>query len=86
MTRVARAMSWAEDRGRSRGLRGSSSIWLALWVLATGYRYVKKLAEPDPVIIRERIEPGEELVITHFAKGAEGPDPTVPAKKRRRRS
>lgn len=71
VTRFARSMAWAELRARNDGLRGASSGWLAIWVLLTGYRYLKRKAAPDPIVIRERLEPGEQLVITHYAKGAE---------------
>jgi hypothetical protein len=86
--RFAKVAAWAELRARTDGLRGSSSAWMAMWVLLTGYRYIKRKAAPDPVVIRERLEPGQQLVVTHFAKGAE--PPVVPtgrrARRRRRRS
>lgn len=84
VSRIARAMAWAEARGRDKGLRGASSTWLAIWVLATGYRYIKRLAAPDPVIVRERIRPGEQLLITHYAKGAEPDEPPTERRRRRR--
>jgi hypothetical protein len=69
--KFAKVAAWAELRARTDGLRGSSSAWMAIWVLLTGYRYLKRRAAPDPVIVREPLRPGEQLVITHYAKGAE---------------
>lgn len=79
----AKAAAWAELRARTDGLRGSSSTWMAIYVLLTGYRYLKKKAAPDPVVVRERLEPGQQLVITHYAKGTE--PRAVPGRRRRRR-
>ena len=83
--RFAKVAAWAELRARTDGLRGSSSAWMALWVLLTGYRYIKRKAAPDPVIVRERLEPGQQLIVTHFAKGAAPADPVASRRRRRRR-
>ena len=83
--RFAKVAAWAELRARTDGLRGSSSAWMAIWVLLTGYRYIKRKAAPDPVVIRERLEPGQQLVVTHFAKGAEPEGTAVGGSGRRRR-
>lgn len=83
--RFAKVAAWAELRARTDGLRGSSSAWMAVWVLLTGYRYIKRKAAPDPVVIRERLEPGQQLVVTHFAKGAAPDDPVASRRRRRRR-
>ena len=82
MSRVSSAMAWAELRGRDRGLRGSSSAWMAIWVLATGYRVLKRLTATEPVVVREILRPGEQLVVTHFDHGDE---PDEPVRRRRRR-
>lgn len=84
--RFAKVAAWAELRARTDGLRGSSSAWMAIWVLLTGYRYLKRKAAPDPVVIRERLEPGQQLVVTHFAKGAAPADPVASRRRRRRRT
>ena len=81
----AKVAAWAELRARTDGLRGSSSAWMAIWVLLTGYRYLKKKAGPDPVVVREALRPGEQLVITHYAKGAEPGTDTKTRLGRRRR-
>ncbi len=83
MRRLARSMAWAELRGRDKGLRGSSSIWLGIWVIATAYRYLQRWTSPDPVVVREVLQPGEQIVVTHFPKGSE-PAP-LPARSRRAR-
>ena len=82
--RFAKVAAWAELRARTDGLRGSSSAWMAIWVLLTGYRYLKRKAAPDPVVIRERLEPGQQLIVTHFAKGAAPADPVANRRRRRR--
>lgn len=83
--RIAKVAAWAEVRARTDGLRGSSSAWMAMWVLLTGYRFIKRRAEPDPVVVRERLEPGQQLIVTHFAKGAAPGDPVASPRRRRRR-
>lgn len=82
--RFAKVAAWAELRARTDGLRGSSSAWMAIWVLLTGYRYLKRKAAPDPVVVRERLEPGQQLIVTHFAKGAAPADPVASRRRRRR--
>ncbi|HEY1117213.1 MAG TPA: hypothetical protein VGE43_05885 [Acidimicrobiales bacterium] len=82
--RFAKVAAWAELRARTDGLRGSSSAWMAIWVLLTGYRYLKRKAAPDPVVVRERLEPGQQLIVTHFAKGAAPADPVAGRRRRRR--
>lgn len=81
--RVARMMAWGELRGRDRGLRGSSGAWLAIWVLAVAYRQVRKWAAEDPIVVREVLKPGQQLVVTHFEKGQA---PPLATSRRRRRS
>ena len=76
-------MAWGELRGRDRGLRGSSGAWLAIWVVAVAYRHLRKMAAREPTVIREELKPGQQLVITHFAKDAT-PGP-IPKKSRRSR-
>jgi hypothetical protein len=83
--RFAKVAAWAELRARTDGLRGSSSAWMAIWVLLTGYRYLKRKAAPDPVVVRERLEPGQQLIVTHFAEGAAPADPVASRRRRSRR-
>jgi hypothetical protein len=84
--RIARTMAAAELRGRDKGLRGASGAWLAVWVIAVSYRHLKKWTAPDPVVVRRRLEPGEQLVITHYAKGTEPPVPPKASRRQRRRA
>lgn len=72
-TRIATAIAWAELRGRDRGLKGPSSTWLAVWVAASGYRWIKRWAAEEPVVVREVLQPGQRLVVTHYAKDHEPP-------------
>lgn len=83
--RIARTMAAAELRGRDKGLRGSSGAWLAIWVLAVSYRHIRKWAAPDPVVVRRKLEPGQQLVITHYEKGTEPPLPPKPSRRQRRK-
>lgn len=73
MERLARTMAIAELRGRDKGLRGASGFWLAIWVVSVAYRYLRRWTTPEPVVVRETLLPGQQLVISHFAKGAEPP-------------
>lgn len=82
--RIAGAMAWAELRGRDRGLRGASGLWLGVWVVSVAYRHLRKMTGPDPVVIRETIRPGQQLVITHFPEDRP-PAPLAPAGSRRAR-
>lgn len=81
-----RSMAWAELRGRDRGLRGASSVWLAVWVVATAYRYAKRFTDTEPVVVREKLKPGQQLVITHYAKGAEPADARRLTRRQRRKA
>ena len=82
--RIARTMAWGELRGRDRGLRGSSSVWLAVWVVSVAYRYLRKMTAQEPTVIREKLEPGQQLVITHFDK-ADAPEAIAKKSRRSRR-
>lgn len=79
-------MAWGELRGRDRGLRGSSGVWLAVWVVTVAYRYLRKMAAPEPTVIREELQPGQQLVITHFAKDATPGDGSKPSRRSRRKA
>lgn len=85
MERLARTMAVAELRGRNKGLRGASGAWLAVWVISVAYRYLRKWAAPEPVVVRETLLPGQQLVISHFPKGAEPPEPARQPRGRRAR-
>jgi hypothetical protein len=83
--RLAAIMAWAELRGRDRGLRGASSAWLAIWVLTVAWRHLKEWTQPEPVVVRERLAPGQRLVITNYVKGTEPPEPETGRRRRRRK-
>lgn len=84
--RIATAIAWAEMRGRERGLRGSSSTWLAVWVAAAGYRWIKRVAAPEPVVVREVLHPGQRLVVTHYTKDQEPPPLSALSPRARKRA
>lgn len=79
-------MAWAELRGRDKGLRGASSIWLAIWVVSSAYRYLQRWTSPEPVVVREVLRPGEQLVVTHFPQGAEPAEPARLSRRARRKA
>lgn len=85
MERLAAIVAWAELRGRDRGLRGASSAWLAIWVLTVAWRHLKEWTQPEPVVVRERLAPGQRLVITNYVKGTEPPEPDTARRRRRRK-
>lgn len=85
MERLARTMAVAELRGRDKGLKGASGFWLAIWVLSVSYRYLRKWTSPEPVVVREALLPGQQLIISHFPKGAAPPEPPRGRKARRAR-
>ena len=86
MERFARLMAAAELRGRDKGLRGASGTWLAVWVLSISYRHLRKWMAPEPVVVREVLQPGQQLLVTHYPKGTEPPEPEpVPRSRRARR-
>lgn len=84
--RIARTMAAAELRGRDKGLRGASGAWLAVWVLAASYRHLRKWAAPEPVVVRRKLEPGQRLVITHYEKGTEPPEPVARSRRQRKKA
>lgn len=82
MAARALAGAWIQARARDRGLRGASGAWLAIWVLLTAGRWIRKWAAPEPVVAREVLRPGEQLVVTHYPKGTA---PVVEGRRGRRR-
>lgn len=86
MERLARLMAFAEARGRDKGLRGPSGAWLAVWVLTVSYRYLKKWAAEEPVVVREALLPGQQLVISHFLPGTEPPPEPSSSRRSRRKA
>ena len=86
MERLARLLAFAELRGRDKGLRGPSGAWLAVWVLTVSYRHLKKWAAEEPVVVREALLPGQQLVISHFRPGTEPPAPASTSRRSRRKA
>ncbi|MDZ7676463.1 MAG: hypothetical protein U5K30_15510 [Acidimicrobiales bacterium] len=78
-------MARAELRGRTQGLRGASSFWLAVWVLSFSYRHLKKMTAREEVVVREQLLPGQRLVVTHFEKGTE-PETETSCRRARRKA
>ncbi len=56
--------------GLARGL-GKSNAWLAIGVTAWALQTLKRFATKEPkVVFREKLKPGERLVISHLPPGA----------------
>ncbi len=85
MERLAGLIAAAELRGRDKGLRGASGAWLAVWVLTISFRHLRKWMAPEPVVVREVLLPGQQLVVTHYPKGTEPPEPGPAPRSRRAR-
>lgn len=86
MERLARLMAFAELRGRDKGLRGASGAWLAVWVLTVSYRHLKKWTAEEPVVVREALLPGQQLVVSHYLPGTEPPPPQSSSRRSRRKA
>jgi len=56
--------------GFKRGLGGGSQVWLAVGAVALGARLLQRMASPGkPVIVTERLTPGQALIIRHLRPG-----------------
>jgi len=67
---VDRAVRAGMRHGWRRGLVGGSQVWLAVGAAALGVRVLQRLASPGkPVIVTERLEPGESIVVRHLLPG-----------------
>jgi hypothetical protein len=55
-------------QARKRGVFGTSKAWTGVWVLLVAVRVVRRLTRnQEKVVLRERLEPGETLVIRAVA-------------------
>jgi hypothetical protein len=45
---------------------GGSQVWLAVGAAALGLRIIRFLAARGGVVVTERLNPGETLIIRHF--------------------
>jgi hypothetical protein len=58
--------------GIRRGVFGTSRPWLVVAILTTGARLVRRLvAKEEDVVLRETLQPGETLLITHTGTARE---------------
>jgi len=65
-----RAVRAGLRHGWRRGLVGGSQAWLAVGAAALGVRVLQRLASPGkPVVVTERLEPGETIVVRHLLPG-----------------
>jgi hypothetical protein len=65
------AVDLLHRKSKEKGLLGDSSAWLGVWVAVVGGRWLYRAAQRKPVVVREVLRPGEQLVISHFPKGAD---------------
>lgn len=84
--RLARIAQVAERTGRTRGLIGRNSTWLGVWAAAAGYRHLRNFLAEDPVIVRETLGPGQQLVITNYVKGTEPVEPPKLSRRQRKQA
>jgi hypothetical protein len=67
---VDRAVRAGLRHGWRRGLVGGSQVWLAVGAAALGVRVLQRIASPGkPVVVTERLEPGETIVVRHLLPG-----------------
>lgn len=85
MAGIARIFELAEPVARRKGWKGSSGLWLGVYVLSFAYRHLRPRMARETVTIRESIEPGQQLIITHFPKGTEPVPDVKPSRRARKR-
>lgn len=52
--------------GLRRGLLGGNRTWLAVGIVAGGFRWISRMVSRDEeVVAREVLEPGQTLVVDH---------------------
>ena len=57
-------------RGLRRGLVDGERVWLVIGAAAVGVRLLQRLAAPGkPVVVTERLEPGQTLIVRHLLPG-----------------
>jgi hypothetical protein len=61
-----RAVRLGLRHGLRRGLMGGSQLWMAVGVVALGVRIVQRWGSPKPIVVTERLAPGEAIVVRHF--------------------
>ncbi|MEA2704597.1 MAG: hypothetical protein QOJ69_2379 [Actinomycetota bacterium] len=54
--------------GVFRGVLRGSKLWLYIGVTAWGLRFFGRMATRKPVVLTERLNPGERMLITHFKR------------------
>jgi hypothetical protein len=66
---LERAVRVGIRRGLRDGLVGGSRLWLALGAAAVGVRVVQLATARKPVVVTERLAPGEAILVRHFLPG-----------------
>ena len=61
-----RAVRLGLRHGLRKGLFGGSQLWMAVGAVALGVRVIQRLGARNAVVVTERLNPGDTLVIQHF--------------------
>ena len=64
-----RAIRAALRRGARQGLGDGSKPWMVVGAAALTIRVLQRISTPKPVVVAERLEPGQTLVIRHLRPG-----------------
>ena len=72
-------LAYLRARAFSRGFLGGSQLWLAIGAVVWTIRFFQWLTRPETAVIyRDRVGPGQTLLITHHEP--------LPSKRQRRRT
>jgi hypothetical protein len=66
-----RAVRLGLRHGLRRGLMGGSQLWMAVGAVALGVRIIQRWGAPKPIVVTERLAPGEAIVVRHFLRQEE---------------
>jgi hypothetical protein len=79
--RIDRGLHYLQRRGMAKGVRGSSRVWLWIFVFSFVSRRLRKaIGSEYDVVWRGDVRPGETIRVAHLTETYEG----KPVKSRRR--
>ena len=79
--RIDRGLQYLQRRGMSKGVRGSSRVWLWVFVFSFVSRRLRRAVGSEyEVVWRGEVRPGETIRIGHLAETYDG----KPVRSRRR--
>jgi hypothetical protein len=77
---VARLTARARATGMRKGVLGTSRMWLAIWAVLTSARLMRRWVGHKPeVVFRQRLQPGDAIMISHEGTIEATPAPFTPA-------